>query len=313
MNDLRAELQELLSKHGFDASETRRVRARMNSLLARLPHLRLHAKRTAYFQLDVHFAAFHKKSIESPFPCPECRLNGRDAPVIDGMLEWSIHTETVHGKLHSPKPGAPDRLRDRGPRTYERPPKAPCLLCWTMCCIGQGYSRHFNKAHRSNDVKESFPFPACQRLGLGQNVLIDGIQAWIEHSRDAHGVDGQRGIPTSEPERPKVIVQRGRAGKISKRIAANSGGMRLPYCKRTFAPLSRETTPSVGKDEVAGSVKGNVVEVQLSQPDLDSRQEEEEEEGMEWEPIAADLNLHEASQGLVLDFDTPSEFVNWEE
>lgn len=208
-------------------------------------------------KFDVHFASFHKKSVESPFLCPECRLEGRKAPVIDGMVEWSVHTERVHGKLHSPKPRAPERLRDRGPRTYERPPRVPCLLCWTLCCVGQGYSRHFNKAHKFNDFNEPFPCPACRRLGLGQNVMIDGIRAWGEHARDIHCVDAQRGVSTLESGAPKVITQRGR-GKILKRIATHSGGARFPYNKRPPPSPSEMTKSSLGNYETLKVDAGGV-------------------------------------------------------
>lgn len=59
----------------------------------RRPELTRHCK-------DQHVG---KGTFKLPFPCPECIRLGNAQYIVSSALNWSYHTERVHGKLHAPR------------------------------------------------------------------------------------------------------------------------------------------------------------------------------------------------------------------
>lgn len=56
-----------------------------------------------------------------PFPCPECRRQGKDNTSIDGSAAWYNHVALVHGEVEGPyspshRPRSPDSFSDDGSR-----------------------------------------------------------------------------------------------------------------------------------------------------------------------------------------------------
>lgn len=127
---------------------------------------------------------------------------GRDAPVIKGLLEWTIHLTKCHGRQHSPIQSELE-LRQRGrrlPRVRTQP--ARCLLCSNEYHTGMGYSRHYNRRHKRMDCASTFFCPECKLQGHPEDVSINGHEEWMRHARKVHGIDAQRGVPMPSTDTP---------------------------------------------------------------------------------------------------------------
>lgn len=152
-----------------------------------------------------HIEALHEPSFDTPFGCPECRRLRRPLIIIKGLEHWCVHAEREHG--HKNAPSHSSQLKYALVKRYEKPEKVRCLLCKAKFCVGQGYSRHFERRHALRDFQnpKGFPCPEC-RHECNKDVIIHGVEFWKRHTCNVHGIDAVRGIAPGQTLRRKKVV-----------------------------------------------------------------------------------------------------------
>lgn len=133
-------------------------------------------------------AHYEKGQFDKAFECPECLRLGLGACTINGVVHWSNHVETIHGRNLAPMP-PPAARHGLGSSALA---KSRCHICSVEVTQGSCFAQHWDKHVKAGLFDKTFPCPDCFRERQ-ISVTIDGAAAWHAHLVDQHQGGGPVG------------------------------------------------------------------------------------------------------------------------